>query len=201
MRIIGLVGTTNQPVVAELHKHKDSSYFNLKHGTSGKSLWRYHISLDIKHFKPTEDLTTLELGQDDDYVIKPIYKNDVCVQDGLGNTCYLISKDTDTSHKNDSILLWVPKPRKVKEVKIFYNGYIELLAMGVSGKERGDRTVRVPSPVFEIDGSCSFGWVGIDEKGQYVRQVITYNYSTQGLVPSELEIVDKEFYTNAKGLQ
>lgn len=174
MKILKLANYKIQPAVAEVYKNKhDQLFYNLKHGTNGnRYFWKWCSYLDNRHFKPETDSDTIELTGND-YVLRPLIINDDVKKDNKGNVEYIISRDIDTSHHNEIILLWELTNKHYTDVRYKIFGDVRVIGKGEIGKHRGDFKYKSPAPILEITGDCAFSWTGVKDDVLY-GQTITY---------------------------
>lgn len=172
MRFTKISGTSTSTVSTVLHKAGNKSYHNVKHGSYGKGLWKWSIGMKSDIF-PVVDNKTLTLDQDN-YILIPVKRNNATSKDGIGNTMYNISTDEMLSHKNDIIALWEPDAVNINDFEYTITGCIEEIGKGYTGKTRNDRTIKIPTPIFEITGSCDIKWEGIGPNNVKHSQHISY---------------------------
>ncbi len=192
MRVLKLTGNIKSPAIAAATKFKNSDkmYYTLHIGSIGKDLWCYKIGLDFRHFKPQNSTDILTLS-DDNYFIKPIFKNNTIVKDALGNDMYVITIDHMDNHKNDILLLWeIPNKYNYNNIEYKLDGLITELAIGYTGKIRSSLISKTPAPVLEITGDCEFSWTAEDDKSYY-EQHIKYSYAEKEWEINPIKIKDK----------
>ena len=160
-------------VVANKNKDKNSIYYNIKHGGRGDGLFTYTIGVDKRLFKPTNTDDRLEFI-DENYILLPIYENNVRKQDSKGNYLYFISTDGMEDHKNDYLLLWEIPNKFYMDVKYEINGDVKLIGEGSLGRTRGITSYTSPAPVLEIYGNCELSWSGLSEDGNLYKQRVTF---------------------------
>ena len=159
-------------------KDKKTLYYNLRHGTYGRGLYKWWCSFSTKFFVPENVTDTLVL-EDDDYIIVPIKdnKNGGLKRASNGDVCYTITKDDMEYHKSDILLLWEIPNKNYINVDYEIEGSGEQIGRGVTGKQRGDVMCRSTAPVLEITGDVTLTWEAKDINGKRFKQVIVYDSS------------------------
>lgn len=178
MRLQKLTSLKILPVVAQVHKNKtnNSLYYNIKHGTHGEGLWMYSCGLYKPYFTPENEGDKLEM-KDDNYIIKPVKKDNVILRDKKKNVVYNITIDLSETHKKDIIVFWEIPNKNYLEVSFKVSGLATLLGEGISGKERGEVLYSSPAPVIEVLGDCELYWTGKDIENKNISQTIKYDYA------------------------
>lgn len=181
MKILKLTLQGIKNTYSEIIEHNGKRYHNLKHGTSGKRLWSWSASMDIKKFPVVSD-ERVELDGND-YVLIPISRDGKILKDGIGNCNYVISKDDVESHRSDIIVLWEIPIKNFKTIEIELSGDVSEIGRGYIGKYRVDRKQRIPAPILEITGNCAITWTGDTFDGDGYKQVIKYKESNWDINP------------------
>jgi len=189
MKITKLTLQGIKPAVSEVIVNKGKKYHNLKHGTTGKRLWSWSASMDVKKFPVTSDEGIILDGSD--YVLIPISKDGKILKDGINNCNYVISKDNIESHTNDILVLWEIPIKNFNEVEISLSGDVVEIGRGYIGKYRPDRKQRIPAPILEITGNCTIKWKATTFNGEVYQQIINYKESSWDINPPVL-VVDNE---------
>jgi hypothetical protein len=196
MKIIRLTHLIAMPATAmpfrNPRKNPSPLYFNIKHGSKGKSFWMHTTSINVRVAQPTTETDVLEL-KGDHYIIRPSYKDGLPIKDAYKNTIYNISSDNLETHKNDILCYWEIPNKNYIEVTTEITGEIAELGRGYTGKDRNDRTYKSPAPVLEITGSGRLYWEAIDDKGdKYSQEIFVYtdkptNFDIKPIIKHEKE--------------
>lgn len=159
MRLVKILNNIVGPVTARAIKNKDNKlYFNITFGSIGVNLWEVRMLLDNKYFTPKTLQDTLTLDQDN-YVITPFKNsNSENIQDGRGNSIYLLREDESAVHKKDVLLFWEIPNYNDKNVKYTINGIHNVIGEGVTGKERGNDFYTSPAVIVELLSDCTLKW-------------------------------------------
>jgi len=192
LKVIKLTGILIEPAVASATKFKNSDkvYYTLYNGSIGKDLWCYKIGLDYRYFKPENDSDVLKLT-DNNYFLRPVYKDNEIVKDRLGNPMYALTIDHMDNHKNDVLLLWeIPNRYNYSNIKYKIDGIATELAIGYTGKVRSEVIYKTPSPIIEITGDVILSWTAEDDEHIY-SQTIKYSYADSNWDISPTTIKDK----------
>lgn len=160
------------PVTTVLHKN----FHNVRHGTRGKNLWAYSISISSKLLNAVVEPESAVLDKDN-YVLLPILNNKTHLQDGMGNYMYFLSESDRDYDKNDFIILWEIPNKMFTAVKYSIGPNVELLGEGINGEGRHGKQYTSPAPVLEIRGPTVLKWTGKDKDGHWVSQDIKFNGS------------------------
>lgn len=178
MIIKRLTGKEILPAKAITVTGKDGSshYFNLKHGSYGKSMSLWWCGFATRYFKPEGISDTLILDSND-YIIVPIKDGDKVKRNRDNNACYYISKDDMEYHKTDILLLWEIPNRNYIDVTYELTGSVSEIGCASTGKQRDDILCKSPAPILEITGDCKLSWVATDHNGDKFHQVIRYDSS------------------------
>lgn len=142
----------------------ETFYYNLIHGD--KEGWEYRLSVDSRITKVKEGVT-YKLDKNY-YVLRPITKNGKPLLDNKGNAYQVISRDFDTAHKNNMLLLW-ELPPEYNDAKYHIKGFANEIGLGYHGK--------VPAPVLEIYGDCTLTCIG-EMNNKVIKEVIDIKLDT-----------------------
>lgn len=178
MRIAKLTTSALTPVeaVAVANKHdKEKLYFNVKHGTKGKSdvFWVYSCGVSTECAKPSslEDICSLDK---DNYILKQIRVKGKVLKDRNDNALYNIHSDNNLCHKRDLIVFWEIPNKYYHDVTFDIKGDVKLLGSGKTGYVRDDIQYISPAPVLEIYGNASLTWRAIDLENRIIAQKIEF---------------------------
>ena len=152
------------------NKNNGAKHFNIRHGSASEGLHDYVIYTDNRYFKPEENENEGAFN-DDDYILKPVYKNDIHIQDRKDNYSYTISKDDVEDHKKDYIVLWEIPNKFYTDVKYEVSGNAIVLGTGYSGRVREGTLFSSPAPVLEVYGTTTLEWSGIRDNVLYKQKV------------------------------
>lgn len=172
-----------------INRSNNSKHFNIRHGSASEGLHDYIIYVDSRYFKPETDETE-RLFDRDDYILKPVYKNDIHIQDRKDNYSYTLSMDDVEDHKKDYIILWEIPNKFYTEVKYEIKGNALILGMGHSGRVRENKLYSSPAPVLEVYGSTTLEWSGIRDDTLY-KQIITFK-DDQWIIGQVIKVDIKE---------
>jgi len=174
MKILKLGGMKVSPMVAVIHRHKEKSYYNIKHGSAGKNLHVLSYGIDNKLYNPDNALSPNPLVLNgNNYILKTVNKKGDILRDVKDNIIYTVSTDNVENHLNDIVLFWEIPINKYKDITYTTTGDVTTLGAGIIGKERGTETTQAPAPVLEIYGSCVLTLEGLTPDNKKVKQVIT----------------------------
>ncbi len=143
--------------------YENKTYFNILHGSRDFGYYCYKLFLDYKIFKD------IELSKKDgyvldgnDFVLKPIYKNDKPLKNRDNRSLYNITKE-DTGHLHKSTLvLWDIPNFMYNDVNFkIISGYAVVIGVGKSGVERDGVKYKSPAPVLEVMGDVIIEWSGV----------------------------------------
>ncbi len=169
-------------------KPTGATHFNIRHGSASEGLHDYIIYMDRRYFKP-EDNITEKILNDDDYILKPVYKNNIHIQDRKDNYSYTLSRDEVEDHKKDYIILWEIPNKFYSDVKFDVSGNAIILGTGYSGRVRDGKVYSSPAPVLEVYGTATLEWSGIRDDKLY-KQIITFKddqWNIGQVIKTELE--------------
>ncbi len=120
----------------------ETCYYNLIHGN--KEGWEYRLSVDSRIAKVRE---CPEFKLDKNYyILRPLKRNGVPSKDKKGNLYQVISRDFDTTHKNNILLLWEINT-KYTDVLYHVKGFVSKIGEGFNNE--------TPAPVLELYGDCT----------------------------------------------
>lgn len=171
MQILRLTADAISTAVAVSVDGKKEKYYNLKHGSIGRSLWRYIMFLSNTCFKYTPGVEEKQLIGNN-YSLRAINKKGEFIKDEKGNRLYNIVTDKNSSHYNDLLIFWDIPNFNYTEVSYKLSGNVNLIAEATNGKDRGDIVFTSPAPVLEVLGNCKLEWCGKNSDGKHVSQTI-----------------------------
>lgn len=151
------------PLEAMQIEKNNRKYYNIFHGDPDS--WVYRCSVDKRMCDIKEDKILLN---NDNYILREIRDVDKSlIKDAKGNVYYVVSKDNDTTHRDD-LLLFIELSDKLMDVDITYHGFVRLIGNGYSGKNY------TPCPVVEYYGDGKITITGnIDD----IPQTVSYKYT------------------------
>ena len=173
-------------------KPTGATHFNIRHGSASEGLHDYIIYMDRRYFKP-EDNVTEKVLNDDDYILKPVYKNNIHIQDRKDNYSYTLSRDEVEDHKKDYIILWEIPNKFYSDVKFDVSGNAIILGTGYSGRVRDGKVYSSPAPVLEVYGTTTLEWSGIRDDKLY-KQIITFKddqWNIGQVIKTDIETKDE----------
>lgn len=160
-----------EPLTAQPIEKNDTIYYNIFHGS--KTCWEFRCAVDSRIATPkiNKDLILKE----DHFIFRYLKdKDDKEILDQVGNKYIVISKNSDPSHKLDTLLFWdIEHP--VTNIEFTINGFANEIGRGYNGTE----TIKSPAPVLEIYGDCELSYTGqINDKNVAITYLYDYNNST-----------------------
>ena len=178
MKVLKLTGNLIETAKATATKFKNSDkfYFTLHHGSIGTDLWCYKLGLDYRYFKPNSSSDSLKLSNNE-YFIKPVYRDSKIVKDKFGNPMYTLTVDYMDNHKNDVLLLWeIPNKYNYTNIEYKIDGLATEIAKGYTGKVRAEVIGKTPAPILEITGDVILSFTA-ENDDYYFSQTIKYDYA------------------------
>lgn len=173
MKLLKLTTTGTFPVQATVYQNKkdSNSYYNVKHGNSGKGLLKYSIFMDKRHYRPTDinDVLTISTDQDD-FILYPIDKPST-------KPLYVLSKDIMLEHKKNILLFWEIPNNLYTDVVYSCTGSYNILAEGKVGINRGGKKYTSPAPIIELFDKCELKWTAKNKSGKEIESVTIYDPS------------------------
>lgn len=180
MRLFKLTPSKIETVKAIANGKNNNLYYSIPHGNRGNGLYCYYLSICAKFAKPENKTDTLDLIGDA-FFLKPIRdkKTKKISRDKKNNVLYFLGKENSFKDDNEILLFWHIPYTGYDSINFFIDGKCSVIAKAVSGKERGDTTIKSPAPIIEIYGSCTLRWEGVRiADNVMVEQTITYDHGT-----------------------
>ena len=155
-----------RPYITYPNKEKKSrTYFNILHGSKDVGYHCYKLYLDYKAFKD------IALAKKDgyvldgnDFVLKPIYKNDEVVKNFDNQSLYNIGREDNGHLHKTTLVLWeIPNFMYTDVAFRIVSGYAVVIGKGINGIERDNIKYTSPAPVLEVMGDVVIEWTAISK--------------------------------------
>lgn len=175
------------PITPIVYKTKQGKkYLNILLGTLHPHGKKYTIKLESQVFDVDNPKELLE----DTYILKPFIRNKKPETDKHDNINYVLTKDSNSIHKKDVLLIWEIPNNNYLNITYNLQGSCQKLVEAVSGRSRTNNKLTAPCLLIEVLGDCKLEWRGVDLDGRQVSQTIDYDYNKGAWNIRPIEVKD-----------